>query len=143
MISTLNPKISGYIVIFNLAMLVYFSYMNKYSSVAFSIGFFAALPIAYHLWATIEMNWKNLYRKFHMTKLSERNFKIVVQSWRKIWWLLPSSIIIYVPISFGLMRFSTDIYLLLACISGSVCATAWVSSQKSPKYYEDLVRSVK
>ncbi len=140
MISTLNPKISEAIAVVSVILLVYAYISNVFSIIAFAIGVVVSLPIIMAVWQAIEDNWKNVYKKFYSMSFHKRSEKVIYDSWRITWWIVPITLCAYGAISILLAAIFNDPIVNLGLMAGSLFTIATVTHHKSPDFYRQVRR---
>jgi hypothetical protein len=141
MLTTLNPRFAGAVVLLSLVGLYLELIQNNYSIVAFFLGVLATLPLMSKVWRTMEKNWP-VYRVFYSMPFNRRNMKLVRKSWNLTWWIIP-----YVVIVFALI----DSFVLLnpglgnpyCILYGALVVVFGYTLLYGQKFYEDAMRSRK
>lgn len=92
----------------------------------FISGAAIAYPPIFHLWADVEKNWENKYKRFFYGKISaEARNKAIAEHWKKTWWALPYIFFVYGYCAFIAMALGQVFVLLL--LAGSFFTTGITS----------------
>ncbi len=138
MITTLNPKVSGFLSVFSVAVMIYSYIHNAFSLVSFFIGIIIGLPLAIGVWQVIEGNWDNIYKKFFSKEFYTRDKNVIYGSWKLTWWIVPWTLVVYTMISFAMMEAMNDMNVVFSFVFGSVFVLSAVTHQKSPRFYKEI-----
>ena len=138
LITTLNPKISGFFALLMLLALIYNTNHNVYSGAFFLLGAIVTLPLIIKTWRIMEENWSSVFKKFYSSGFFERKPKVVYKSWKLTWWLVPYCLFVYLAIECLILYYFNDKYLMQSFVFGSIFIVFLVTQIKSKKYYKQI-----